>query len=93
MDIRKLNCVGDYSFSPHDPEGKIKGFTLTIQVEMIKPSWLELVDVQTFRISALGESVLLECDAYIRAYKIDLQTRLVTEITISTTGKIRFYAK
>jgi len=87
MDIRLIKCTGDYAITPHDPYGNIKGFHFILSVLMLVPNWIEELKVQYFKIDISDMS--FECDGYIRAYKIDIVTRLISEITISTTGEVK----
>jgi len=87
MEIRKLKCIGDYSVYPHDLTGYIKGFTFVLQVDMPLYTWVNHTDCQHYSVDIHGK--VFECDAYIKAYTVDLYTHLISEITLVTTGEVK----
>uniref|UniRef100_A0A6M3LWX3 Uncharacterized protein n=1 Tax=viral metagenome TaxID=1070528 RepID=A0A6M3LWX3_9ZZZZ len=81
-----INCTGNYNVYPHGPFGNLKGFTITSEVSMPVPDWINNLEAHHFQINIC--SGMIQCDAYIRGYRIDINTRLITEITLSTTGRV-----
>jgi len=85
--MKIINCVGNYEFSPHDIFGNLKGFTITLETSMPVPDWLkDLGGLEKHHLRVNLTSLIIECDAYIKACKIDIYTHLITEITLCTTG-------
>ena len=83
--FKVINCTGNYNILPHDHCGNIKGFTITLDVSMLIPDWfkpLSELEKHQFRIN-LARSVI-ECEAYVKAYRIDIHTSRIIEITLCT---------
>ena len=84
-----INCVGRYDVSPHDPFGNLKGFTITLETSMPVPSWLKTLEgLEKHHLQINLMPLMIECDAYIKVYKLDTYTHLITEITLCTTDKV-----
>jgi len=86
--MKTINCVGYYSISPHDSYGNIGGFTITLETSMPFPEWWHLPNLEIHHLTVNSPVFSFECDAYIKAYKVETYTNFITEVTLATSGKV-----
>ncbi len=74
-------ATGDYSVTPLDPYGNLKGNTVNLDTEMDLPVWINDLKPHTFQIFVKGfHDFGVEAKGYLKAYRVISEK--LTNITI-----------